>query len=78
MDDDLIWMLPFWEITENFIGGAMPATPTFEKLVREQQIFLNNNGHNIPRIKLDHPGATSHTKVRPHYWDNNQPTITLQ
>jgi hypothetical protein len=47
MDDDLIWMLPFWKITETFMGGAIPATPTFRTLVSQQQTFLNNNGYNI-------------------------------
>lgn len=47
MDDDLIWMLPFWKITEKFIGGAMPATPSYETIVGEQQDFLDNNSYNI-------------------------------
>jgi hypothetical protein len=47
MDDDLIWMLPFWKITETFMGGAIPATPAFRTLVSQQQTFLNNNGYNI-------------------------------
>ena len=46
-DDDLIWMLPFWKITEKFIGGAMPATPNFRTIVSQQQSFLNSNGYNI-------------------------------
>ena len=47
MDDDLIWMLPFWEITEKFIGGAMPATPRYRTIVRQQQSLINNLGYNI-------------------------------
>jgi hypothetical protein len=47
MDDDLIWMLPFWKISEKFIGGAMPATPGYRTIVSQQQSFLNSNGYNI-------------------------------
>jgi hypothetical protein len=47
MDDDLIWMLPFWKISEKFIGGAMPATPSFRTIVSQQQSFMNSNGYNI-------------------------------
>jgi len=47
MDDDLIWMLPFWKISEKFIGGAMPATPTYRTIVSQQQSFMNSNGYNI-------------------------------
>ena len=47
MDDDLIWMLPFWKITEKFIGGAMPATPSYRTIISQQQTFLDNNGYNI-------------------------------
>ena len=47
MDDDLIWMLPFWKISEKFIGGAMPATPSYRTIVSQQQVYLNNNGYNI-------------------------------
>lgn len=47
MDDDLIWMLPFWNKTEKFIGGAMPATPSYRTIISQQQTFLDNNGYNI-------------------------------
>ncbi|HBC77522.1 MAG TPA: hypothetical protein DCZ51_02765 [Bacteroidales bacterium] len=47
MDDDLIWMLPFWNKTEKFIGGAMPATPSYRAIISQQQAFLDNNGYNI-------------------------------
>ena len=47
MDDDLIWMLPFWRISEKFIGGAMPATPSYRTIISQQQSFLNSNGYNI-------------------------------
>ena len=47
MDDDLIWMLPFWNKTEKFIGGAMPASPSYRTIISQQQTFLDNNGYNI-------------------------------
>jgi len=47
LDDDLIWMLPFWKITEKFIGGAMPATPRYNTIIHQQQIFLDNNNYDI-------------------------------
>jgi hypothetical protein len=47
MDDDLIWMLPFWIKSEKFIGGAMPATTSYRTIISQQQTFLNNNGYNI-------------------------------
>ncbi len=47
LDDDLIWMLPFWKITEKFIGGAMPTTPSYNTVIRQQQIFLDQNGYDI-------------------------------
>jgi hypothetical protein len=46
-DDDLIWMLPFWNKTEKFICGAMPSAPSFRSIISRQQTFLNNNGYNI-------------------------------
>ncbi len=46
-DDDVIWMLPFWGISEKFIGGAMPATPRYRTIVQQQQEFINANGYNI-------------------------------
>lgn len=47
LDDDLIWMLPFWPITEKFIGGAMPTTPSYNTIIRQQQAFLDNRGYGI-------------------------------
>jgi len=47
MDDDLIWMLPFWNITEKFIEGAMPVTPSYRTIVSQSQTYMNNNGYNI-------------------------------
>jgi len=47
LDDDLIWMLPFWNISEKFIEGAMPSTPIYNKIIYEQQVYLNNNGYSI-------------------------------
>lgn len=47
LDDDLIWMLPFWKITEKFVGGAMPATSSYRTIISQQQSYINNNGYNI-------------------------------
>ena len=47
MDDDLIWMLPFWNITEKFICGAMPQTPSYRTIISQSQTYMNNNGYNI-------------------------------
>jgi len=47
MDDDAIWMLPFWEKTEKFICGAMPATPAFRTIISQQQTFMNSNNYPI-------------------------------
>ena len=47
MDDDAIWMLPFWEKTEKFICGAMPATPAFRTIISQQQTFMDNNNYPI-------------------------------
>jgi len=47
LDDDLIWMLPWWKISEKFIGGAMPATPIYRTIISQQQTFMNNNGYHI-------------------------------
>jgi len=50
MDDDAIWMLPFWEKTEKFICGAMPATPAFRTIISQQQTFMDNNNYQIPYL----------------------------
>jgi len=47
MDDDLIWMLPFWDISEKFILGAMPRTPVYEAIVHGQQGLIDGLGYNI-------------------------------
>ncbi|MDP4222531.1 MAG: LamG-like jellyroll fold domain-containing protein [Bacteroidota bacterium] len=47
MDDDVIWMLPFWRISEKFIEGAMPVTPKYRTIVQQAQEFMNSNGYNI-------------------------------
>ncbi len=33
-DDDLLWMLPFWPVANNFLLAAYPAAPLFEELVK--------------------------------------------
>jgi hypothetical protein len=44
-------MLPFWNITEKFIDGAMPTTSTFRTVIDKQQTFLNNNGYSSIQYK---------------------------
>ena len=73
-DDDLIWMLPFWNISEKFIGSAMPATPVYEKIIHEQQAFLNNQGHNI---NYESNWITPWASITDeeyiwYYWNNDQ------
>ena len=46
-DDDVIWMLPFWKVTEKFIGGAMPPTPRSRTLVHQQQQYMDSIGYGI-------------------------------
>lgn len=46
-DDDLIWMLPWWNVTEKFIGGAMPPTSRSRTLVHQQQQYMDSNGYGI-------------------------------
>ena len=46
-DDDFIWMQPWWNISEKFIGAVNPTTPGYRKLINDQQTYLNNNGYNI-------------------------------
>jgi len=47
MDDDMIWMLPWWSKSEKFIGGAVPSAPVYETIVSKQQEYLDANGYNI-------------------------------
>ncbi len=72
MDDDLIWMLPFWSITEKFINGAMPSTPTFGTIINEQQAFLNNNGYNINYESnwITPWGTITQDEYSDYYWGN--------
>jgi gliding motility-associated-like protein len=46
-DDDLIWMLPFWKVTEKFIGGAMPPTPRSRRLIHQQQQHMDSIGYGV-------------------------------
>jgi hypothetical protein len=75
MDDDLIWMLPFWNITNKFVGGAMPSTTDFNSIIHEQQIYLNNNGYNIDYESNWHNpwGSITDSEYAGYYW-NRDPT----
>ena len=46
-DDDVIWMLPWWNITDKFIGGAMPSTEIYDEVIPQQQAYMDSHGYNI-------------------------------
>jgi|WetSurMetagenome_2_1015567.scaffolds.fasta_scaffold00011_27 hypothetical protein len=47
-DDDLIWMLPWWQKSEKFIEGSHPTTwHRRQDLIPQQQAFLDNGGYNV-------------------------------
>ena len=73
LDDDLIWMLPFWNITEKFIGGAMPSTPNYDILIHEQQAFLDANGYNINYESnwITAWAEITHNEYTKYYWEDN-------
>ena len=74
LDDDLIWMLPFWNITEKFIGGAMPSTPWYDEIIREQQVYLNANGYSISyQSNWYTPWAEITDQQYSEYYLNNNP-----
>ena len=66
-------MLPFWKITEKFIGGAMPATPDYRTLISEQQTFLDNNGYQIDYESNWYTpwDDISNTEYTQYYWGAN-------
>jgi len=72
-DDDLIWMYPFWNITEKFIVGAMPSTPDFKSLIHEQQAYLNSNYPSIIyESNFENPwGTITDSEYSNYYWDKN-------
>ena len=51
----------------------MPSTPTFETIVHEQQVFLNNNGYNIDYESnwITPWGDITHEEYEQYYWGNN-------
>jgi hypothetical protein len=72
-DDDLIWMLPFWNISEKFIGAAMPASPGFADVVHNQQMYMDNNGYDINyESSWIHPwGLVTDAEYVNYYWNND-------
>ena len=72
MDDDVIWMLPWWKITEKFICGAMPPTPMYQTIVNQQQDYLDSHGYNIDYKAnwLTPWGMITHAEYSDYYWDN--------
>jgi hypothetical protein len=79
-DDDLIWMLPFWPITDKFISGAMPSTPQFESVYLDQQTYIDNHGLNIPfRSNWYTPwAAITDNEYTQYYWGQNPDYNYLQ
>jgi hypothetical protein len=77
-DDDLIWMQPFWKITEKFIGGGMPVTPRFEEIIHNQQIYMDNHGYNIPyESNWYHPwGKIENEEYQYYYWGSHDPNYS--
>ena len=73
LDDDFIWMLPWWNISEKFIGGINPATPSYRQLINEQQAYLDNNGFNIDyESNWITPWAdVTNEEYIQYYWVNN-------
>jgi hypothetical protein len=76
-DDDLIWMHPFWNITEKFICGAMPTTPRLKEIVHNQQLYMNSNGYQIDfESNWIHPwGEITNNEYQSYYW-NRYPEYT--
>ena len=72
MDDDLIWMLPFWSKAEKFINGVMPSTPSYSTIISEQQIFMNNNGYDIEYESnwINPWGTITQQEYAGYYWHN--------
>ncbi len=73
LDDDLIWMLPFWKITEKFIGGAMPTAPRYNTIIHQQQIYLDNHGYDIDYEEnwITPWDPISDSEYTEYYWANN-------
>jgi hypothetical protein len=71
MDDDVIWMAPFWNITERFIIGAMPTTPDYNSLIHEQQVYLDANYPSIQyESNWEHPwGTITDSEYINYYWN---------
>jgi ABC-type transporter MlaC component len=71
-DDDVIWMLPFWKITEKFIGGAMPSTSTYEKIIHDQQVYLDNSepGIDYESNWFNPWGSITHQEYDGYYGEN--------
>jgi hypothetical protein len=72
MDDDVIWMLPWWKISEKFLSGAMPWDPVYQTIVDQQQAYLDANGYDIQyKANWIMPwGNITHQQYSDYYWDN--------
>ncbi len=69
-DDDAIFMLPWWEKTQNFICGAMPPTPTYYATIDELQDSLDykSNGINYKEKWLHPWGDITQQEYVNYYW----------
>lgn len=70
-DDDLLWMLPYWEECDKIIEAAIPSTPTLLGLVEEQQRILDENNTGIDYAgKWEHPwGEITDKEYVEYYWN---------
>ncbi len=73
MDDDVIWMLPWWQKTEKFICGAMPPTPVYQTVVDQQQEYMDAHGYNIEYKDnwLTPWGMITQMQYSDYYWDDS-------
>ncbi len=72
-DDDLIWMLPWWDKSEKFIGAAMPTTPGFQEVIHKQQQCLEDHGNSADyEANWINPwGLITDVEYDKYYWQNN-------
>jgi hypothetical protein len=47
-DDDLLWMMPFWPVTSEFLLAGYPAAPVFEDLTTSLPPQLNYHARRVP------------------------------
>jgi hypothetical protein len=72
MDDELIWMLPWWRKVEKFVEGAMPSDPRFLTIVDQAQDYIDSKGYGIQyKPNWVWPwGQVTNKEYSDYYWDN--------